>query len=518
VTLPAGLHPVDVSASQGSAHVRGRLIRLTGLRVGAGRTLTVRLKAIVPLRCQAVQDGWASSAWESDGRFPGGHEPLSLSSSSPATSIVGGCLRRYSLRITPGTVTGGTAGRLTLALRNLSSVGIHASSADLVAPAGFVVTHAALASGERGTVGVAGRTVRLHGLSLKSGKQLRVTVTVLPAERCGSAAYQWKSAVQGRGRPLSLQRRLSKRTTSVATTCRLSFATEPHNAVVGQAISGADYTPSGPPVAVSVLDSFGNVVKSATGRVKLGLAENPGGSTLAGTATVQTVGGVASFFGLSLNKAQNSYQLSASSPGVQATKSTLFNENNTANPCVQNVTCQTGLTDPASQMSITAMPDVAATNSGTLSESIDVGSPLQCAGYTQEDPNWYEFTMSSTNRSKTLNYVIKQPAIPLEGTVNAILALTQVCFGAPYDFTTSTGTLAPAGTLPDGSSGYIGLLPTCSSSVPSNPPSTPLGPGDSGPCIASKGTQLDLSNELGFDIVLTVSVPEGLAGDPWPRA
>jgi hypothetical protein len=40
----------------------------------------------------------------------------------------------------------------------------------------------------------------------------------------------------------------------------------------------------------------------------------------------------------------------------------------------------------------------------------------------------------------------------------------------------------------------------------------------SGPCLISRSTQLDLSNGIGFDIVLTFYVPEGFSGDPWSRA
>jgi hypothetical protein len=236
--------------------------------------------------------------------------------------------------------------------------------------------------------------------------------------------------------------------------------------------------------------------------VTIGIASNPGAATLAGSASAAAVAGVAKFNDLSLNRAENGYSLSATSPGLSTARSATFDENDTADQCLQNITCQTQLVNPASQVGVTATPDTAQINTGTISESLDVGVPLNCSGYAQEDPHSYEFFMSSVNRSKTLNYIIKQPAIPLIGTVNAILALTQVCFYAPYQFTTSAGTPATPVTFPDGS-GFIGLLPTCPAS---------------GPCIASKSSQLDLNNMLGFDIVLTVNVPEGLAQDPRMRA
>jgi hypothetical protein len=501
VTLPAGFHAV--SASRGD--VAGRVIRLRGLSVAGGQTLRVTVKAAVPVRCHAASYGWQTTVWENDGNFPGGRESLTLTSGAPSTRVVGGCLRRYALRISPSTVPGGTSAKLTFALRNSSSGGIPLGSAAFVAPHGFTVTHASLAGGARGSVSVTAGVVHLSGLKLKSGRTLAVVVTAVPAEKCGSAAYRWGSAAANGGRSLALQPGSSHRSTSVATTCALRFAIQPHNAVVDQAISGFDYVPSGPPVAVAIVDGFGNVVKSSNAAVSIGLHSNPGGANLAGRATATTVGGVASFGGLSLDRPQNRYALSAASPGLAGANSTPFDENNTENPCLQNVTCQTQLVNAASQMSVTANPDTTQTNDGTLAESINVGAPLQCSGYAQEDPNWYEFLMSSANRTKTLDYIIKQPAIPLEGTVNAILSLTQFCLEAPYEFTTSAGTPAAPTTLPDGTSGFVGLLPTC-------------GSGGSPPCIASKSSQLDLNNALGFDIVLQIDLPEGRAGDPRGRA
>jgi len=52
--------------------------------------------------------------------------------------------------------------------------------------------------------------------------------------------------------------------------------------------------------------------------VTVQLATNPGGGTLRGTATVNTnpATGIATFAGLTLDRAGNGYQLVASSPGL----------------------------------------------------------------------------------------------------------------------------------------------------------------------------------------------------------
>ena len=56
----------------------------------------------------------------------------------------------------------------------------------------------------------------------------------------------------------------------------------------------------------------------------------------------------------------------------------------------------------------------------------------------------------------TVSYTIK----------NTTPAGIEFCLGAPYDFTTTSGAMAPAGKLPNGKSGFIGLIPSCSNRTP----------------------------------------------------
>ncbi|HLL52693.1 MAG TPA: hemagglutinin, partial [Myxococcaceae bacterium] len=85
---------------------------------------------------------------------------------------------------------------------------------------------------------------------------------------------------------------------------RLAFAVQPSNATAGQSIA--------PAVAVSVEDAFGNRTGS-TASVTVALGANPGGGTLSGSVTVAAVAGVATFPGLSIDKAGAGHTLSASS-------------------------------------------------------------------------------------------------------------------------------------------------------------------------------------------------------------
>lgn len=280
--------------------------------------------------------------------------------------------------------------------------------------------------------------------------------------------------------------------------CSLRFIVEPANVVVGQHITGTAYDPSGAPVTVEVLNDDGRVLTTLSVLVTLTLDANPGGATLGGTTTVGTVDGIARFTDLTLDKPGNGYTLTASSPSLPSTTSSGFDANSTATTCAPNVSCHTELSTPASNFEVTANPEP---NAGTLSSSVNVGRVLACQGYNEQDPNWFEFVMSSANRSKTIVYTIKMPT--LTGTPTTTVNDTEACFGAPSVFTTKSGMPAAAGTLPDGTSGFIGLLPNCPAS---------------GPCVVSRQSVPDPSNGVGFDVVLTINIPEALAGDPWARS
>jgi hypothetical protein len=279
----------------------------------------------------------------------------------------------------------------------------------------------------------------------------------------------------------------------------LSFSTQPHDAIVGQYITGADIDPSGPPVTVQLLEGNGHLMTGSSAPVTIALGNDPGGATLGGTTTVDAVGGVATFRNLTLNRPADGYTLVASSPGLTSATSSPFNESTTAVLCLQGQSCQTSVTTTTSVFSVTANPSSSGSNAAILSESVDVGTPLQCQGYRPQDPNWFSFLVNSANRTKLITYKVR-PAAPEKELVGN----TQACFGSPSEFTTSSGTPAPAATLPNGLSGFVGLLPFCKKV-------------SGGPCVDSRGTTPDEASPTGFDIVLKVIIPAGLAGDPFCR-
>src|SRR2546427_135462 len=100
-----------------------------------------------------------------------------------------------------------------------------------------------------------------------------------------------------------------------AAAAKLSFTVQPSSATAGAGIAPA----------VAIQDASGNTVTNATGAVTVALGANPGGGTLSGTTTVNPVNGVASFAGLSMDKAGSGYTLVASSIPLTSTTSAALN-------------------------------------------------------------------------------------------------------------------------------------------------------------------------------------------------
>jgi hypothetical protein len=85
--------------------------------------------------------------------------------------------------------------------------------------------------------------------------------------------------------------------------------------VVTSAPASAD-AGAGFAVTVTARDASGNTAAGFNGNVTLAIANNPSGGVLSGTATVAAVNGVATFTGLSIDKAGVGYTLSASATGL----------------------------------------------------------------------------------------------------------------------------------------------------------------------------------------------------------
>ncbi len=170
-------------------------------------------------------------------------------------------------------------------------------------------------------------------------------------------------------------------------------------------------------------------------------------------------------------------------------------------PCLQGKSCSISLSTSTSTVDATASPSTNGSNdAGTLSGTIDPGQPLMCSGYSAKDRNWYGVVETPVSgaiyRAKTITYTLK----------NTSPQGVEVCFGAPYEFETIGDQKAPPGTLPDGSSGFVGLLEHCESFP--EPPEA---------CVASITGVPDPSISSGQNTVATIRIDAGLPGDPWGR-
>jgi hypothetical protein len=97
---------------------------------------------------------------------------------------------------------------------------------------------------------------------------------------------------------------------------QLAFTVQPGSAATGAAIT--------PAVTVAATDPAGNTDTSYHAAISVALAANTAGGTLSGTTTVTAVDGVATFPGLSIDKAGTGYTLVASASGLTSSTSTAF--------------------------------------------------------------------------------------------------------------------------------------------------------------------------------------------------
>src|SRR5207237_325186 len=105
-------------------------------------------------------------------------------------------------------------------------------------------------------------------------------------------------------------------TISPAAAKRLVFTGQPTTTPAGAAI---------PAIQVTARDSFGNTATGFAANVTLAIGNNAGGGTLAGNPTQAAVGGIASFPGLTINKAGTGYTLTAAATGLAIGASASFN-------------------------------------------------------------------------------------------------------------------------------------------------------------------------------------------------
>jgi len=416
-------------------------------------------------------------------------------------SPAGATTKPFSLVVSPSSFSPGSTVTATATLTNLTSQQ-QLGSANITAPAGFVVTAASVPAPAAATV--SGSTVQVRNASLAPNQSLAVSITVTAP--CTAVNASWsviaKQSNDFNGPPgnnLDLSSSASSLSASVSSACVLRFATQPQSARTGQVLSGTAYTPSGPPVAVQVTDGSGNVVDSSAAiTVQIG-PTSTGTGTLSGTKTVNAVHGAASFGNLSINQS-GAYVLRATSPGITSATSTPFRIDDIAVVCNSGLDCSGSINSRNLGASVTAFSGGLTPGGDFLTFSLDNGPAPDCPGYTELSPDWVVLDATSPTRTKTATLTI--PKQLMNATANNGASFLQLCFGSPAAFTTKPGT--PLVTLnvdvdgdgvPD--NWYEGLLPDCGSSFPP-------------PCVSSR-------NKTGSgDGVIVANLPAGSA-DPHMR-
>ena len=164
---------------------------------------------------------------------------------------------------------------------------------------------------------------------------------------------------------------------------------------------------------------------------------------------------------------------------------------------------------PSSHFGIAVKPALTATlvkknQSGQLIAKLDPGHQVTCAGYKKRDPATLVFQLLTPSPLR-ISYVITDRIVNVNA--NGI----QFCLGAHFHFKTLSGAPAAPTVLPDGTKGYVGLLPTC--------PNPSLAPGaTTASCLAGVATTPDSSSSTGVDVIVTARIPvltTAAAGDPW---
>lgn len=267
-------------------------------------------------------------------------------------------------------------------------------------------------------------------------------------------------------------------------------------------------------MTVQILDANGNPTTfSSPVTLALGTstpADTAAADALQGVVIEPTAGGLAAFKHLTLPIPNNHYTLVASAWEITSAESTQFDIGNQVTNCNFSSDCTLTLTGADSTLNIEAGP-----NGGQLTAQLDPGTPMDgpgsdpeadpgCANYHPVNQDWYGFDVTNLGEEEQI------PAKTITWTVRNVTPHGfQTCFGAisPFLALNSDGrpAPAPAGRLPDGETGSVGLLPFCDQ----------IDSDVAEPCVTDETTRPDWYSTTGEDVIVDVSIPAGFRGDPF---
>jgi len=204
-------------------------------------------------------------------------QPQSMSFvTQPSTSVAGSPLAQISIAIkdASGNTVNTATNQITLTLAGNSSGATLVGNSVSAAAAGGVATFSGI------SILKAGSDYRLFALSGGLGQTVSQSFSILP------------------GPPI-----------------KLVFTKQPEATPAGDVINS---------IAVEVQDAFGNRASATSPSVKIALGANPSGATLSGTTSVSSLGGVAAFNDLRIDKAGTNYTLVATTTDVESGTSVGF--------------------------------------------------------------------------------------------------------------------------------------------------------------------------------------------------
>ena len=204
----------------------------------------------------------------------------------------------------------GQTATFTLTLSNLSNTGTTGVTVTNAVPPGFQLLNSSCSQGTyTGSTWTVGAMAALATETCTLTTQARI-----------AGPYSSTATITGNG---SFDSVLSNNSSTVSgtiapgTNSMLAFVQQPQSALAGDTLA--------PNITVNLLDAFGNIANDSASQVTLAFANNPTGATLLGTATVTANAGLATFSGLSIQRAGTGFTLATSSSGAASTNSNAFN-------------------------------------------------------------------------------------------------------------------------------------------------------------------------------------------------
>ena len=334
-------------------------------------------------------------------------------------------------------------------------------SANVTVPSGYSLVSAAQDAVPGGPV------VELRNLAVAPGGSFDTTVKVKVASCAPSTppafavAAKQSNDFNGTRNDFTLVAASSDLQVDTVGTCSLRWVAQPTSAKKGTSITTVDFDTAAAPISVEVIDggATGRVADSTAPVTLVASNAAVAGPILGGASTAGAFAGLA-VFSPTLSPSAFGYSLTATSPGLTASPaSSTFAIVDDQVACGAGTACTRPASASQGTQTVTASFGAGSTAASLLVSIGAADAPsFTCAGYAKPAGiavTQFTFTGAAGDRTGTMS-----STIPATGQR---LSSYQVCWAAPYPFTTSAGTPAGVqGTKPGTSQPlYVGLLPNC---------------------------------------------------------